>query len=455
MIAEDDHSEIYKQIAHRERASRKEAERLLEDLSQELYEKKRRVEKTKAMADALNGLLLNVMESSPDGIVTCSQDFKIQSINKKAQKQLGYTTADLKNQSIDLILPGFRQEFDRMPGEEFHFKNMLTECARGPSFQASVRGKRNGNFTKTHFVLFVHDITLELKAQKDLTRHQQQIDEARRLEAIGTLSAGIAHEINTPIQFIGDNLSFLGEALVKIHRSYDKYEGLKSQVETDPNYAQHCEDITAFNQKIGLGATISDVFDCVTESVDGIEQVRDIVLLMKAFVHPGTGGQELTDINSIIEGAVKISRNKFRNVAKACLYLNPNLPKIACRRGQIQQVILNMVMNAVDAIEDEGKGPGLIGLSTRFDDDYIHVTISDTGPGIPEALKEKIFDPFFTTKAVGKGTGQGLALAKDFIVGGHDGQLCFIDIDGYTTTFQISLPRHQSNRLVMETSHAA
>lgn len=446
---------LYMQIVERERASRKEAERLLEMKALELFQKTKKIVETKAKSDALNGLLVNVMSSSPDCIITCSQDFKIQAINGTAQRRLGYTTHHLRNQSIDSIIPNFRQEFAKTTGPDFHFQNMPAVDSSGDIFPVSVRGTCNGKHAQTHFVLFVRDITKELKAKKDLKRHEQQIDEARRLEAIGTLSAGIAHEINTPIQFIGDNLSFLGEALAKIHKSYDLYEGLKTQVASDPKHSELCDQINDFNDKVDLSNVISEVFNSVVESVEGIEQVRDIVLLMKEFVHPGTGGQELTDINGIIDGVIKISHNKFRNVAEPRLYLHPDLPKISCRRGQIQQVILNMVMNAIDAVEDHGHGSGLIGLATRYDDDYIHITISDTGPGVPEKLKEKIFDPFFTTKAVGKGTGQGLALAKDFVVAGHDGQLCLVDIDGYTTTFQISLPRHQSNNVPVEQVYAA
>lgn len=448
-------SEIYQQIVMRERASRKSAETLLEVKALELYQQKQRIETTRAKVDALNALLLNIMSASPDGIITCSPDLKIQSINGTATRQLRCTSADLKDKPVDLILPNFRRNLDKTSGQDFHFRNMVVKDAQGNQFPALVRGTQNRKFNRNQFVLFIHDITEEIKTAENLKLHQQQIDEARRLEAIGTLSAGIAHEINTPIQFIGDNLGFLSEALMKIHKSYDLYEKLKSKVEFNPDYAPLCKEVTVFNKKVGLKNIISDISESVIESIEGIEQVRDIVLLMKEFVHPGTGSQELVDINLILEGVVKISRNKIRDIADVRLCLDPNAPKISCRRGQIQQVILNMLMNAVDAIEDHGDGTGLIGLSTRHDVDYMHITISDTGPGVPEKLKEKIFDPFFTTKAVGKGTGQGLALAKDFIVGGHGGRLCFVDIDGYNTTFQISLPLRESNRCMNEQTNVA
>ncbi len=446
---------LCQEIAQRERLSRKEAERLLEVKSLELYEKTQKIERTKAEVEGLNDLLMNVMASSPDGIITCSQDLKIQAINATAERQLAYCQEDLIGCDIDKIIPGLNQILSVKQDNAFKLDHLAARRSNGETFVAEIRGSRDGRNEQTFFVLFVHDISKELLAQKELKMRELQIDEARRLEAIGALSAGIAHEINTPIQFIGDNLGFLRDALSQIHEAYENYETLRIASSTTPLLMKQAEAIAVHNHDMKLKNKISDVFEAVAESLDGIEQVRDIVLLMKEFAHPGTGGREFANINYIIEGVVKISHNKYRGLAQVETDLDIYLPEVKCRRGQIQQVILNLVMNAVDAIEETGKTPGIIRLSTTHDSENVYIHVSDTGPGVPEALKEKVFDPFFTTKAVGKGTGQGLALAKDFIITGHEGGLKFIDVNGFSTTFQISLPRRKHQNSKQEQQYAA
>ncbi len=447
--------EICEQIAKRERLSRKEAERLLEAKALELYEKTKNIERKKAEVLALNDLLMNVMSSSPDGIITCSRDMKIKALNMTAERQLGVHSEHFLENDVSVIIPNLRDALSKQDSHDFRFDNLQVVRADGTRFPAEVRGTRDGKSEETYYVLFLHDISKELAVQKHIKVREHQIDEARRLEAIGALSAGIAHEINTPIQFIGDNLGFLREALGILHKSYTQYESLRERAGRIPELSALADEIAVFNASVRLEQTKADIYDCVTESVGGIEQVRDIVLLMKEFAHPGTGGREPANVNDIINGVVKISHNKHRNVAEVALNLDSNLPSVYCRRGQIQQVILNLVMNAVDAIEETGAGTGHIRIATEFDDDNIYIHISDTGPGVPQTLKEKIFDPFFTTKPVGKGTGQGLALAKDFIITSHEGQLGFIDVEGYRTTFAITLPRRKKDTEIQEINYAA
>jgi len=146
---------------------------------------------------------------------------------------------------------------------------------------------------------------------------------------------------------------------------------------------------------------------------------------------------------------------KRQDIAEVELDLADDLPSVSCRRGQIQQVILNMVLNSIDAIEDAKNRPAIIRIKTFSDAEAVHIQISDTGPGVPDNLAEKIFNPFFTTKPVGKGTGQGLALAKDFVVKGHGGLLKLINVERFSTTFQISLPLKADYQIEREHSYAA
>ena len=268
----------------------------------------------------------------------------------------------------------------------------------------------------------------------------RQLHESRRLEAIGALSSGIAHELNTPIQFIGDNIKFIGLSLDKIHSSYKYYDQLKVQCESQNILEDYVKQIDNFNDKIDLSFLIKEIFAAMQETMDGIRDVRDIVLLMKEFAHPGTGEAEPTDINAVINGALTICRSRTKNTVTVDTTLSPSVPQVTCRRGQIQQVLMNLIINAVEAIEEKGLKSGRIHIVTRLSDNYLRVEISDTGPGIPDTLREKIFDPFFTTKKVGKGTGQGLALAKDIIVQQHGGRLFLEEKLGFSTCFVIELP---------------
>lgn len=433
--------DIYKSIAEREKASRAEAERLLEQKSRDLYAKNSEIERKAQELKAANKLLSEIMSAAPDGILLCSEGFDILDINSTCEQKLGCTKNEIIGGGLDDFFPGASDQLARFEAGELQVDLINARRRDDSTFPVELRGTVGAIADKARYLLFFHDISNRLKAQEHRQQIEQQVDEARRLEAIGALSAGIAHEINTPIQFIGDNLEYFMEAFANIHESYSRYDRLKVAAVADGAYQEHIDSINEFNQSIDLQTLIKEVSAALIESRDGIRQVRDIVLLMKEFAHPGTGAKEEADLNRIIRNVATLSRNRQKNVADIEFILPDDLPPVTCRRGQIQQVILNIFMNALDAIDEEGVEHGRVRIATTNDENSVFLTISDNGPGVPESLKQKIFDPFFTTKPVGKGTGQGLALAKECIVNGHGGKLSLIDVEGFSTTFLIQLPR--------------
>lgn len=451
----DDKLDLYKGISARERASRKAAEKLLEEKSLQLYEKNERVEKAKRDLLSLNMHLTNIMASAPDGIITCSQNLKILNLNQTAAKQIDMTVKDLIGQPISAFIPDLSKKIIEQNSKTFEIEDIAILKPNGKTFRAEIRGSLSKRGKEVYFVLFVHDITNRLAARKEREQMHLQFDETRRLEAIGALSAGIAHEINTPIQYIGDNLGYLHETMDKVHGSYLNYAALSSALKAHKNPTELIEMIDKYNEEIKLDLIIGNIEESIRESLEGIDQVRDIVLLMKELAHPGGTECDEADINLLIHGVIKITNGRHKGIAEIELDLCQTLPPLNCRRNQIRQVILNMVINAVDAIEEKGDGIGKIRLATSFDSSHLNIMISDTGPGIPESLVAKVFDPFFTTKPVGKGTGQGLALAKDFIVAGHEGELQLVDIEGFATSFKISLPFKNMTTQPLEQSHAA
>jgi signal transduction histidine kinase len=271
-----------------------------------------------------------------------------------------------------------------------------------------------------------------------------QLHETKRLESIGALASGLAHELNTPMQFIGDNISFIGESLKKIYKSYLRYDVLKNKCEKNNSFKDEVTSINSYNGNISLEDLSEDIFQAIHETHEGVNHVCNIVHSMREFAHPGSDSPELADINKVVQSALTICRSRAKHIAtiETDFMLDP--PKIICRPSQIQQVIVNIVVNAVEAIEEQDVPDGTIRVRTSMSGQFFRIEIGNNGPAISEKLREKIFNPFFTTKRIGKGTGQGLALAKDIIVTQHGGYLRLVETQDLPTTFVIDVPREAS-----------
>jgi PAS domain S-box-containing protein len=277
-------------------------------------------------------------------------------------------------------------------------------------------------------------------------RLETQLRQAQKLEGIGQLAAGIAHEINTPMQYIGDNVRYLGDSVGALDALFETVlELASSSGESTLEQLQAC--VVRLRQQAAaadLEYLRKDLPSAVSQSLEGVDHVSRIVRAMKEFSHPGSGEKELSDLNHAIETTLVVARNEIKYVADVSLQLQSDLPRVPCIAGEINQVLLNLFINAAHAIADAvGGAPGTRGtilVSTHALDECVEVRITDTGSGIPEDIRSRVFEPFFTTKDVGKGTGQGLAMAHATIVGRHGGQLWFETAPGRGTTFFIRLP---------------
>jgi PAS domain S-box-containing protein len=291
-----------------------------------------------------------------------------------------------------------------------------------------------------------HDLTERKRAERERNQMEIQLRHAQKLESIGQLAAGIAHEINTPTQFIGDNLRFMQDAfndllglLRPFHLLLEKARG--------QSFAQGlAEEIEKTMAAIDLAELEKEIPKSIAQSLSGVQRVAKIVQAMKDFSHPGTDSKVPVDINRAIESTLTVCRNEWKYVARVQTDFDPSLPLVSCLPGEFNQAILNIVVNAAHAITDKvgGDGMGVIGVSTRPHGDGVEIRISDTGTGIPEAARGRIFDPFFTTKEVGKGTGQGLAIARSVVVDKHQGEIFFETETGRGTTFVIRLPQSEN-----------
>ncbi len=273
---------------------------------------------------------------------------------------------------------------------------------------------------------------------------QSQLAQAQKLESIGLLAAGIAHEINTPIQYIGDNMLFLQESFHDLSTLLEYYAALYQMCRDGAPTASVLSQIETTAAAIDVDYLTAEIPTAIQQSLEGVERVATIVRAMKEFSHPGTKEKVSVDLNKAIESTITVARNAWKYVAQMVTDLAPDLPLVPCVPGELNQVVLNILINAAHALgEGGGDGApekGTITVSTRQVGDGVEIRITDTGPGIPEAIRDKIFDPFFTTKEVGKGTGQGLAIAHTVVVEQHGGQLTFETAEGEGTTFIIRLP---------------
>jgi signal transduction histidine kinase/CheY-like chemotaxis protein len=271
-----------------------------------------------------------------------------------------------------------------------------------------------------------------------------QLRGAQKLESIGQLAAGIAHEINTPTQYIGDNVRFLEASFSDLKETNQQYEKLLLAVKNNVSTPELVAETEACLRRVDPGFLMAEIPRAIEQTLEGVNRVTKIVRAMKDFSHPGTEEKTPVNINKALETTLTVARNEWKYVARIETDFDPNLPLVPCLPGEFNQVLLNLVVNAAHAIGDisdgEKKDKGLITASTRRDGDWVEMRIRDTGSGIPEKIRHKIFDPFFTTKPVGKGTGQGLAMAHTAIVDRHQGTLTFETEVGVGTVFIIRLP---------------
>jgi signal transduction histidine kinase len=276
----------------------------------------------------------------------------------------------------------------------------------------------------------------------EVHRMEQDLRQAQRLEAIGRLAAGIAHEINTPIQFIGDNAQFLAQVVADM----STYVGYCEQLSQDGAYEEQQRKLEARKDELDISFVQEESPKAAQNILEGVSRVAKIVAAMKGFAHPGSAEKTLSDMNRALETTIVVATNEWKNLAKVVCEFG-DIPSVPCHLGELNQVFLNLLVNAAHAIGSCGNQDGRMGVitvRTYVESGMAVVAIADDGAGIPSAIRDRIFDPFFTTKEVGRGTGQGLALARRVVVEQHHGQIDFTSELGKGTTFFVRLPLRSS-----------
>jgi signal transduction histidine kinase len=279
------------------------------------------------------------------------------------------------------------------------------------------------------------DITRQKKLEFDL-------QQAQKLESVGRLASGIAHEINTPVQFVSDSVHFVRDAVGDMAGLIEKYQAVRRAVLDGTPAADAAAAAGEAEDEADLSYLLENVPKALERSLDGLQRVATIVRSMKQFAHPDQRERTTANINEAVMSTLTIARNEYKYVADVRTELD-ELPPVPCYVGDLNQAVLNLVVNAAHAIADVVQGTetrGEIVVRTWQEDGHACISIRDTGGGIPAHVRDRVFEPFFTTKEVGKGTGQGLAIARSVVVDKHGGQLTFESEIGRGTTFVIRIP---------------
>lgn len=400
-------------------------ERMIETKSRELFVAAEEARRAHAFLDS-------VYRAMPSALVVVDENGSITHSNDAADRLVGAES-----------LTGTRL------ADLFHESDALTEeqhsailAGSTPQSERSLRGPGDEEVP----VLFHPSVTADEESRSiicvfvDLRERRElemQLRHAQKLESVGQLAAGVAHEINTPIQFVGDSLQFLEEAFSDVVT----YLGVVAQAVSGLDEAAQ-EGLRDAEEEADLDFVREEVPKAVQRAVEGVDRVATIVKAMKGFSHPDSNEPAAADLNQAIEQTLVVANSEYKYVADVEMDLG-ELPPVVCRLGDVNQVLLNLIVNAAHAIEAAREDPnqrGKIILRTRTEGDSAVVEVTDDGTGIPPHVVEKIFDPFFTTKEVGKGTGQGLAIARNIIVDRHGGALDVETRPGDGSTFIIRLP---------------
>lgn len=379
-------------------------------------------------------------------IIGFSDSNRIVQWNKRAEELLGVRRQDAVGRSLEDLEAPWDQEGVRKAMDQCRALDAIVGLE---ALRYMRPDGREGFLGVTLHPLsgeeFRHPLVLMTGA--DVTEKrllEMQLAQAQKLESIGQLAAGIAHEINTPIQYVGNNTRFMQEAFEALSGLCRLYGGLlETARETLPGLPL-IPEIEERMEAIDLPYLDEEIPRAIRQTLDGVERVSRIVLSMKEFSHPGSDKKALADLNRALENTITVARNEWKYVADLEMDLDPALPPVPCVLGELNQVFLNVLVNAAQAIGekvgDGSAGKGKIRISTRCVQGHAEIRISDTGPGIPQTIRDRVFDPFFTTKDPGKGTGQGLAISHTIVVRKHKGAIHVESEEGQGTTFVIRLP---------------
>lgn len=410
----------------------------------DITERKRTVERLRKLSIAI--------EQSPMSIIIADREGVVEYVNPFYEKTTGYNAAEVVGHHQELVKQGekagdlSKEIWDTISSGKVWSGEFAGHRKNGEPLweRAAISGLRDEQGRITHYIAVQQDVTREKQDERERREMEARLQLSSKLESVGSLAAGVAHEINTPTQFISDNMRFLLGAFSQIDTVFKSYQALRQWAEKQAPGGEPVNAVKTAEQDNEIDYLVQEIPRCLEQSLDGLRRIAKIVGSLKEFSHPGGEEKKTADLNKAIETTVAVSRHEWKYVADVVTELDPELPRVFCVIDEINQALLNLVVNAAHAIDEANKktgaAKGTITIRSKHDNSYAYIEVQDTGTGIPEKVRDHIFEPFFTTKPVGKGTGQGLAIVQAVIVKKHHGNVHFTSEMGHGTTFILSLP---------------
>jgi two-component system, NtrC family, sensor kinase len=402
-----------------------------------------------------------ILHSAGEGIIGLDTEGKTAFTNPAACLMLGWEKEDIIGKNLHEIAHHSTVNGSSYDSEDCPIYKAFNDGEVHKSEDEVFWNKEGTSFPVEYVSTPIRDVNNNIAGAvvvfRDISRRKQmetELQMAQKLEAVGQLAAGIAHEINTPAQYVGDNIRFINEGCKDIIEILDNFKKLLNAATDKTINDDLIKQVNNVIETADLDYLLEEMPLALNQSQEGIESISNIVRAMKEFSHPGSNDKDLVDINHIIENTITVTKNEWKYVSEIKLDLDKDLPSVPCYAQNIGQVFMNLIVNAshaiADVIDSTKNELGTISIATRKVDDEVEIIITDSGKGIPEEIREKVFDPFFTTKGVGKGTGQGLAIARSAITDKHQGSIKCLSEVGKGTTFIIRLPIQDPNAVITE-----
>ena len=444
-------ADVLKKRLAREKIARRQAESLLETKSRDLFLASEQISKSAQQIKAQSQQVQAVLDHAMAAIFLVDENEQIIRANRIAELTFETAMDDLLGMNLFALFSADAREAARKCDAVSELNQEMNTSDK----TIELTGQRKGGATfpmelaateldldgSSFTVWICKDVSSRKQAEEQRAKLERELAQSQKLESLGTLASGIAHEINTPVQYVSDNCHFLRDAFADLVAVLSAQNDLLEAAEAAGVLSESVTKVRKSQEDADLDFLKEEVPSSIEQTLDGVSRVSKIVTAVKEFSHPGTAEKSLVDLNKAIETTLTVARNEWKYLAEVETDFDDALPPVPCLPGEFNQAILNMVINAAHAIESKKEEAlGKITIRTAQRESMAEISISDSGCGISPEHKKQIFDPFFTTKGVGKGTGQGLSIAYASITQKHGGTISVDSTPGVGTTFTIRLP---------------
>jgi len=428
-----------------------------QDLEDKVEQRTAELERSLAEVDQLSVDLSQILNTISTGVRLIDRDCIVRRVNKSFCTMTGMKEEDIVGSKCYSCFVDERcrqsdlctlHQVD-MAGQPLHTEVVkTTQSGKKMHCMLTATPYRDKDGGVVGVVEDFQDISERVLAEQEREQMQTQLLQRSKLESVGQLAAGIAHEINTPIQYIGTNIDFFSESFEDISRFFSTLHNLVTQEDDAADYSHMIKTVHGALDEADWEFLREEIPAALEQTRDGVNRVSAIVRAMKEFSHPGSREKAPADLNEIIKNTLMVSSNEWKYVAEIETDFG-DLPMVPCLSDELGQVFLNVIVNAAHAIGNQqektgSEEKGRITITTSTEGDFAEIRIADSGGGMEEKVRERVFDPFFTTKEVGKGTGQGLSIARNVIITKHQGTITVDSEVDHGTTFVIRLPLKKS-----------